>query len=878
MRTEDPRPIRLKDYTPPAFRIEEVYLDIQLDPRRTRVRSRLSMRREAAGPLVLDGQKLKLREVRIDGETLGANGYSVDGEHLTILDVPEGAFTLETVTECAPVENTALTGLYLDSDIYCTQCEAEGFRRITYYLDRPDAMAVFRTRITGDEKKMPVLLSNGNPVAAGKLAGGKHFVEWHDPFPKPAYLFALVAGDLAHVEDTFTTMSGRKVTLRIFVEKGNEDRCDYAMGALKRAMKWDEETFGREYDLNIFMIVAVSAFNMGAMENKGLNVFNDKYILALPDTATDTDYAAIEAIIAHEYFHNWTGNRITCRDWFQLCLKEGLTVFRDQEFTGDMRSRPVKRISDVRLLRAHQFPEDGGPLAHPVRPDSYIEINNFYTATVYEKGAELCRMIHTMVGPKRFRKGMDLYFERHDGEAATVENFLDALSDGAKIDLTQFKRWYSQSGTPEVLASGRYDAARKTYTLKMSQVCPPTPGQPHKEPYHIPVAVGLVGPDGKDMRLQLDGEDKPGAATRVLHLTEREGTWRFRHVAEKPVPSLLRGFTAPVKLSANLKERDLVFLMRHDSDSFNRWEAAQRYATGLLLSMVEARAKGGAARKGTAFADMVRELLSARKIDPDFVAQIILLPSEQTLAQMIGKDVDVDAIHSAREELRASIAAQAKEALLAAYRKMKVEGPYNPEADHAGRRALRNACLSYLAVAPGGEGTTLAATQFREADNMTDSIAALSVLSNIAGPERTDALDAFYKRWQKNHLVMDKWLAIQAMSSLPGTLDEVKRLTAHPAFTMKNPNKVRALVTSFATANQLHFHSANGAGYAFVADKVLELDRLNPQVGARLLGAFRSWRQFDAKRRKLMQKELKRIAGTEGLSRDVYEIATKTLA
>ncbi|MEQ8949022.1 aminopeptidase N [Parvibaculum sp.] len=883
MRTEDPRPIRLKDYTPPAFTIDEVMLDIELDPARTRVHSTLKMRRnpaskDKAGPLVLDGEKLKLLEVRLDGELLGPNRYAVDGEHLTIHEAPEGAFTLETVTTCAPEENTALTGLYLSDDIYCTHCEAEGFRRITYYLDRPDAMAVFRTRITGDGKKTPVLLSNGNPVKSGKTKDGRHFVEWHDPFPKPAYLFALVAGDLAHVEDTFVTMSGREVTLRIFVEKGNEDRCAYAMEALKRAMRWDEERFGREYDLDIFMIVAVSAFNMGAMENKGLNVFNDKYILARPDTATDADYAAIEAIIAHEYFHNWTGNRITCRDWFQLCLKEGLTVFRDQEFTSDMRSRPVKRISDVRLLRAHQFPEDGGPLAHPVRPESYIEINNFYTATVYEKGAELCRMIHTMAGPKRFRKGMDLYFERHDGEAATVENFLDALSDGAKLDLTQFKRWYRQSGTPEVLASGRYDAARKTYTLKMSQVCQATPGQPHKEPYHIPVAVGLVGPGGKDMALMLDGEEKPGAKTRVLNLTEREATWRFRNVNAKPVPSLLRGFTAPVKLSANLKERDLVFLMRHDSDSFNRWEAAQRYATGLLVAMVEAEKTGAPARKGGAFAEMVRDLLTAKKIDPDFVAQIILLPSEQTLAQIIGHEVDVEAIHAARERLRASIATQTKDALLAAYDRMEVTGPYRPDADHAGRRALRNVCLGYLSAAPGEEGIALAAEQFRMADNMTDSIAALSVLSNIDCPERREALDAFHERWKDDHLAMDKWFSIQAMSSLPGTLDEVKRLTGHPAFTMKNPNKVRALITSFAAVNQLHFHAKDGAGYRFIADKVLELDKLNPQVGARMLGAFKSWRQMEPKRRKLMQKELKRIAGTEGLSRDVYEIATKTLA
>jgi len=883
MRNEDPRPIRLKDYQVPAFDTHEVMLDIELDPKATRVHATLKMARNPAStdrqaPLKLDGEKLKLLEVKIDGEVLGANRYSVDEESLTIHETPEGDFTLETVTACAPEDNTALEGLYLTDGIYCTQCEAEGFRRITYYPDRPDNMAVFRTRITGDRKSEPVLLSNGNPVKKGKTKDGRHFVEWHDPFPKPSYLFALVAGDLGHVEDKFTTMSGREVTLRIFVEKGNEDRCAYAMEALKRAMKWDEERFGREYDLDIFMIVAVSAFNMGAMENKGLNVFNDKYILARPDTATDADYAAIEAIIAHEYFHNWTGNRITCRDWFQLCLKEGLTVFRDQEFTSDMRSRPVKRISDVRLLRAHQFPEDGGPLAHPVRPDSYIEINNFYTATVYEKGAELCRMIHTMAGPKRFRKGMDLYFERHDGEAATVEDFLDALADGAKLDLTQFKRWYWQSGTPEVLASGRYDAARKTYTLKMSQVCQPTPGQRVKEPFHIPVAVGLVGPDGKDIPLTLDGEEKPGAKTRVLHLTEREGTWRFKNVPEKPVPSILRGFTAPVKLDANLKERDLVFLMKHDNDSFNRWEAAQRYATNLLTRMVEAAKDGSTPRKGTAFAEMVHDLLSAKKIDPDFVAQIILLPSEQTLAQIIGQDVDVDAIHTAREALRLAIATYAKDALLSAYARMEVTGPYNPDAADAGKRALRNACLGYLAAAPGDEGVRLAAEQFRHATNMTDSIAALSVLSHIDCPEREEALATFHERWKDNHLVMDKWLAIQAMSSLPGTLDEVKRLTQHPAFTMKNPNKVRSLITSFASANQLRFHDAKGAGYRFVADKVLELDKLNPQVAARLLGAFKSWRQFEPKRRKLMQKELKRIAGTDGLSRDVYEIASKTLA
>jgi aminopeptidase N len=879
MRTDEPRPVLLKEYAPPAYLIDEVRLEIELDPAATSVRATLKMRRNPegrGGPLVLDGQKLTLHGVKIDGESLSSNAYQTDGEHLTIPEAPEGSFTLETHVTCGPEANTQLLGLYLSNGIYCTQCEAEGFRRITYYLDRPDAMAVFTTRIVAEEKMAPVLLSNGNQVASGKLPGGRHFAEWHDPFPKPAYLFALVAGNLAFIEDKFVTMSGRSVTLRIFVEPGNEDRCGYAMEALKRSMRWDEEVFGREYDLDIFMIVAVSAFNMGAMENKGLNVFNDKYVLARPDTATDADYAAIEAIIAHEYFHNWTGNRITCRDWFQLCLKEGLTVFRDQEFTSDMRSRPVKRISDVRLLRSHQFPEDQGPLAHPVRPDSYIEINNFYTATVYEKGAELCRMIHTLVGPKRFRKGMDLYFERHDGEAATVEDFLQALSDGAKIDLTQFKRWYSQSGTPEVLASGRYDAARETYTLKVSQVCAPTPGQKLKEPYHIPIAVGLVGPDGKDMALQLDGEEKAKGTTRVLSLTERTQTFRFRNVEEKPVPSLLRGFTAPVSLSANLKERDWVFLMTHDSDPFNRWEATQRYTTGLLIANVTAMREGGRMRKGEALAEAARKLLKSKKLDPDFVAQMIQLPSEQTVAQLLAKDVDVEAIHTAREHLRLALAEAVADELQAAYDRHKVSGPYRPEAEHAGKRALRNTCLSYLAALPGGE--KLAAKQFAEADNMTDQIAALSVLSNIDCPERVEALARFYEQWKDDHLVMDKWLTIQATSSLPGTLGEVQRLLRHPAFTIRNPNKVRALITSFATANQLRFHAGDGAGYALVADKVLELDALNPQVAARLLGAFKSWRQFEPKRRKLMSKQLARIAGTQGISRDVFEIATKTLA
>ncbi|MGB5091920.1 MAG: aminopeptidase N [Parvibaculum sp.] len=882
MRPETPRPILLAEYQAPHFLIDQVALDITLDPLATHVHSRLEMRPNPAcksrGALVLNGEKLVLHEVRINGETLSANAYSLEDEYLTIADVPENPFTLETVTSCAPVENTALTGLYLASDIYCTQCEAQGFRRITYYLDRPDVMAVFRTRITGDKSAVPVLLSNGNLVGSGDLANGQHFAEWHDPFPKPAYLFALVAGDLAMVEDKFTTMSGRDVCLRIFVEKGNEDRCAYAMGALQRSMKWDEEVFGREYDLDIFMIVAVSAFNMGAMENKGLNVFNDKYILARPDTATDADYGAIEAIIAHEYFHNWTGNRITCRDWFQLCLKEGLTVFRDQAFTADMRSRPVKRISDVRLLRAHQFPEDNGPLAHPVRPDSYIEINNFYTATVYEKGAEIVRMIHTLAGPEKFRKGMDLYFERHDGEAATVEDFLSALADGTGLDLTQFKRWYEQAGTPELIASGHYDATAKTYTLSLSQITAPTPGQSVKEPYHIPVAVGLIDAAGKDMPLQLLGEATSRDTTTVLNLTQREQKFTFVNVASRPVPSLLRNFTAPVKLTTNLNERDWVFLMSHDSDPFNRWEAAQRYATSLLQSMVASQQDGTPSRKGTALAEMLHGLLSDPDVDPEYAAQMILLPSEQTIAQIIGNNVDVDAIHAARDALRLSLAEQLKDTLLATYQRFRIEGPYRPEARDAGWRALRNGCLAYLGILPGSDGEALVVEHFHSATNMTDSMAALGILANIDTPARLEALERFYDQWHDDHLVMDKWLMLQATSALPGTLGEVKRLTAHPVFTMRNPNKVRALITSFASANQLRFHAGDGAGYHFIADKVLELDQLNPQVAARLLGAFKSWRQFEPKRQALMAHELTRIVETEGVSRDVFEIASKTLA
>ena len=880
MKTDTPTPIHLKDYTPPEHLVDTVHLEIELAPETTQVRSVLSVRpnpdrTRRPTMLTLNGSGLDLKSVKIDGETLSGNRYRLTETDLTLFDVPAGPFTCEILTSCAPASNTSLLGLYLSNGIYCTQCEAEGFRRLTYYPDRPDVMATFTTRIVADKVAAPVLLSNGNLVASGDLEDGRHFAEWHDPFPKPSYLFAMVAGNLACVSGTFTTRSGRKVDLKIFVEPGNEDRCGYAMDSLKRAMRWDEETFGREYDLDIFMIVAVSAFNMGAMENKGLNIFNDKYVLVRADTATDMDFAAVESIVAHEYFHNWTGNRITCRDWFQLCLKEGLTVFRDQEFTSDMRSRPVKRISDVRTLRTHQFPEDGGPLAHPVRPGSYIEINNFYTATVYEKGAELVRMIHTLIGPEKFRAGMDLYFERHDGQAATVEEFLGALEDGSGRDLSQFRRWYSQAGTPEVLVSSKWNSAHKSFTLKLNQICLPTPGQPSKETLTIPVTVGLLDSQGREMPLQLAGESVPAGTSRVLELTEREQSFEFTNLSERPVPSILRNFSAPVKLSVNFSERDWVFLMTHDPDPFNRWEACQKYAMTLLINGVDAVRHGGTVRKGTAFADMVRSLLSDPSVDHEFMAQMITLPSEQTIGLAIGKDIDVEAIHLARHSLRQSIAEQLQKEFSDLYERLADSGDYSPDARSAGRRSLRNVCLGYLALLP--EGADRVARQFDSATNMTDSIAALTLLSNMDVPQREPALAAFAAKWSADHLVMDKWFAIQAMSCLPDTLNRIKLLERHPGFLLTNPNKVRALIGSFANANQLRFHEADGSGYAYVAARAVELDRINPQVAARLLGAFKSWRQFDAGRRRLIEAELRDILSAPSLSRDAYEIVSKTL-
>ena len=881
MRTEEARPVRLEDYRPPDWLVETVELDVSLDPAATKVRATLTLRPNEQGaapaPLVLDGDGLSLRALKLDGATLAAEQFVATADRLTIAQPPHRPFQLEIETIVDSSANTQLMGLYRSGQIYCTQCEAEGFRRITYFPDRPDVMAVYTTRIEAEKAAAPVLLANGNLIAAGDVPGtNRHFAIWHDPFPKPSYLFALVGGKLACVEDRFRTMSGREVTLRIYVEPGKEARCAHAMDSLKRAMRWDETTFGREYDLDIFMIVAVSDFNMGAMENKGLNIFNDKYVLASPETATDTDFERIEAIIAHEYFHNWTGNRITCRDWFQLCLKEGLTVFRDQEFSADERSRAVERISDVRGLRAQQFVEDAGPLAHSVRPKLYHEINNFYTATVYEKGAEVVRMLKTLLGPKAFRQGMDLYFTRHDGEAATIEQFVQCFADVSGSDLTQFMLWYSQAGTPEIVATGGYDAGAKSYRLDVAQTVPATPGQPSKEPMVVPLAIGLVGRDGRDLALKLG--DGRTIERGVLTLTKGAETFVFGDIGEPPVPSLNRGFSAPIKLVADLSSGDLGFLAAHDSDPFNRWQALQTLATRLLVDNTAALRSSGTARQDGGLLEALRAILADGALEPAFVALALTLPGEADIAREIGSDVDPDAIFAARSASRAFVGDELGGPLFDHYRRLSESGPYRPDAAGAGRRALRNTCLDLLVATRRPDAISLAARQYQVADNMTDRVAALSALSFYDTPERAAALDDFYARYADDPLIVDKWLSLQAAIPEPATLDRVKALTRHPAFSFANPNRVRALIHAFALANQKEFNRVDGAGYDFIVDTVLALDPKNPQLAARLLSALKSWRVLEPARRTLAEAALQRVAATPSLSPDVGDIVQRALA
>ncbi len=885
MRTELAKPIRLADYRPPDYLIDTVELDVMLDAHATRVMARLLIRPNPKGrsgaDLTLDGDGLVAKRIALDGVELDVKANFVTPDALTIASPPQRAFSLEIETEIDPSANTYLMGLYRSGTAYCTQCEAEGFRRITYFIDRPDVLSVYTTRIEAEIAEAPVLLSNGNLIEAGKIANKRHFALWHDPYPKPCYLFAVVGGDLGSIHDCFVTASGRKVALGIYVEHGKEESALYAMDALKRAMRWDELVFGREYDLDVFNIVAVSDFNMGAMENKGLNLFNDKYVLASPQTATDTDYAQIEAVIAHEYFHNWTGNRITCRDWFQLCLKEGLTVFRDHEFSADQRSRAVRRIADVRTLRAQQFPEDAGPLAHNVRPDSYFEINNFYTATVYEKGAEIIRMLKVLIGADAFRKGMDRYFERHDGTAATVEDFIACFAETSNRDLSQFFVWYTQAGTPLVEVEAAYDETAQSLTLDFKQSCNKTPGQDEKKPLLIPIELGLVGEHGENFNLVTKSENGASAAelaTGVIEFSTPQRRLTLHELPVRPVASLLRGFSAPVRLAHAASEADLIALTAYDSDCFNRWQASQTYATRLLLRSVDLIRAAQAPQSDPQFVAALRRVLDGSAADPAFAAQVITLPGEADIAREIGANVDPDAIFAARKALRETIGAGLAKELLATYEKLTEIGPYSPDAAAAGRRSLRNAALDLYAAANPAEGLALALRQFESARFMTNKIAALGVIATQPGAAREEALDAFYRHCASEPLVIDKWFALQAMIAEPDTLPRVKRLMDHPAFSLANPNRVRALIGTFAAANQTQFNAANGSGYEFIATIVLVLDAKNPQVAARLLGAFKSWRALEDGRRAHAEAALRRVASSDHLSPDVKDIADRSLA
>ena len=878
MKTEASRPVLLADYRPPDFLIDTVDLDIRLDPARTRIVAKSRIRRNAKAvkgttKLTLDGEYLELEALLLNGKALTPKDYDVEDTSLTIHSVPKKPFTLEITTVVSPEANTALQGIYLSRGVYCSQCEAQGFRRITYFIDRPDVLSVYSVRLEADAAACPVLLANGNLTERGTLDGGRrHYAIWRDPHPKPCYLFAVVGGNLSPVASTFKTMSGRDVDLRIYVEHGKEGRAHWAMDALKRAMAWDEQRFGREYDLDIFNIVAVSDFNMGAMENKGLNIFNDRLILASAETATDNIYEAIESVVAHEYFHNWTGNRITCRDWFQLCLKEGLTVYRDQEFSGDERSRTVQRIADVRQLRALQFPEDQGPMAHAVRPESYIEINNFYTPTVYEKGAELVRMIETILGRDAFKSGMDLYFERHDGDAATVEDFLACFEDASGVSLEHFKLWYDQSGTPELFCEFHYDKAAKAAELKIHQILRPTPGQAKKKPLYIPLRIGLLGANNQE--IELDTDDGCLLGKDVIAITKRKQTFRFKNVPSRPVPSLLRSFSAPVNLKLEMSDEDIGTLIMNDRDLFNRWQATN---AGLIKSVLSIMQVKGERSKGLIFANAIRSILEDVALEDAYKAEIIKLPSESDIAREIGSNVDPNAIRTACQYYSKWLAGQLAPVLEPLYIRLASAEPYDPNARSAGRRALRNAALSLLTARTGQADIERVETHFVQATNMTDASCALMLLAGIDCPERDRVLAAFYDRWKDDRLVIDTWFAAQAQAPLIGTLTNVKALMKHPLFKITTPNKVRALIGTFATANPTQFNRPDGAGYDFVAATALDVDRINPQVAARLLGAFRSYTALEPGRRAKAKSALQSVADTVKISRDLREIATRML-
>ena len=879
MQDKSPQTIYLKDYTVPGYLIESVELTFILDELKTRVISKMTILKNPDSKaentaLVLQGEGLELVSVAMEGLALNNFQYKQSSESLTIENVPqEQFFVLSIENFINPKANTALEGLYLSSTMLCTQCEAEGFRKITYFLDRPDVMTVFKTTLIGDKDKYPVLLSNGNKVAVGELQNNQHWVSWEDPFKKPCYLFALVAGQLDCIEDTFVTMTGREISLQIFVESHDIDKCDHAMQSLKNSMRWDEQAYGREYDLDLYMIVAVGHFNMGAMENKGLNIFNTKFVLARPDTATDSDYEHIEGVIGHEYFHNWTGNRITCRDWFQLSLKEGFTVFRDQEFTGDQTSKAVKRIEDVKLLKVRQFAEDAGPLSHPIRPEAYIEINNFYTLTVYEKGAEVVRMIHTLLGEEDFRKGSDLYFQRHDGQAVTCDDFVNAMESASGIDLSLFRRWYSQAGTPTVEATDSYSQQDKTLTLTLKQSGEATSGQPVKQPLHIPVKLGLLAADGSVAKACIDGRAVDEV---ILELTQPEQIFVFEQLDEKPVVSLFRGFSAPVVLNRQQSLEELAFLLSHDTDTFNRWDAGQKMSGQVIFSLMDDIQQGKELLLNPLLVEAYAKVMRQSWDDLSYFSLLLSLPAENYLAGQMDV-IDVDAIHQAREFVKKTLAEQLQSQFQDLYQRYHKDESGQFDAGAIGRRRIKNTCLSYLAMLESVESHQATEKQFSSAKNMTDQMAALAVIVESKNPAKARCLESFYQQWQDEALVIDKWFALQASSSAEDTFSTVQSLMQHSAFELTNPNRVRSLIGAFSQANQLHFHATNGQGYQFLADQVIALNSINPQVASRMVSALTQWKRFDKNRQSLIKAELGRIINTPDISKDVYEIASKSL-
>ncbi|MHC9510762.1 aminopeptidase N [Kangiella sp. M94] len=887
MKTSDSIPVKYrKDYKPSAFLIDEVNLNFELFDDHAIVNARLKLRAnpdaDSSDSLVLDGEELELLEIAIDGHKLEPAQYETDSEQLTVwldkvmdLDYQQSSFEMTTKVRIYPNTNTSLEGLYLSNGKFCSQCEAEGFRKITYYSDRPDVMSIFTVRIEAAQQKYPYLLSNGNQIEHGKLANGRHYAIWHDPFRKPSYLFALCAGDYDLLEDHFKTQSGRDIKLEIYVDKGKLDQCHHAMESLKKAMAWDEEVFGLEYDLDIYMIVAVGDFNMGAMENKGLNIFNTKYVLAHSDTATDQDFEDVEAVIAHEYFHNWTGNRVTCRDWFQLSLKEGLTVFRDQQFTADQTDHAVKRIEDVKVIRSHQFAEDAGPMAHPIRPDSYIEMNNFYTVTVYNKGAEVIRMYHTLLGADGFRRGMDLYFERHDGQAVTCEDFVSAMEEANGYDLKQFRHWYLQAGTPEVTVTSEYDELHKKLTLHIGQACPDTPGQSNKLPFHIPLKLGLLDKDGNDLPLEL-ASHKEQLTGDILHLTQSEQSFEFVDVKHTPVLSLLRNFSAPVRLHYDYNDQDLAFLYAHDSDPFNRWEAGQRLFARVIWQLCAEQEAGEPMQFPLHLVNAVQNLLSDESLDGRFKALALTLPDIKALIEEVER-VNLDHLINAHNFLKKELASHLEMDWLVHYQANHHVGNFNQDKTSIAKRAFAGVCLSYLVVLEKPKAYELAVSQLFNSNNMTDAETALKLLMHSNYEQKKQIAEDFYQKWQNEDLVVNKWLMAQATDPTDSTIDRVEGLIKHPAFDIKNPNKVRSVVGAFAGSNLPQFHRKDGKGYTFLAEQIKILYSVNPQTAARLTGAFNRWKKFDDERQRLMCEQLQGILQLPDLSKDVYEIASKAL-